>query len=55
MPIGSDVGIGHLGVGSGGLDVGDGVMSECTALLGQRSGFGGVLDSGFSSCAVPTY
>ena len=31
------------------------VMSECTALLGQRSGFGWVLDSGFSSCAAPTY
>jgi len=31
------------------------VTSECTALLGQRSGFGGVLDSGFSSCATPTY
>ena len=31
------------------------VTSECTALLGQKSGFGGVLDSGFSSCAGPTY
>src|SRR5882724_563102 len=31
------------------------VMSECTALLGQKSGFQGVLDSGFSSCSVPTY
>src|SRR5882724_1013807 len=33
----------------------DNVTSECTVLLGQRSGFGGVSDSGFSSCAVPTY
>src|SRR5882724_1416456 len=32
-----------------------GVMSECTALLSQKSGVGGVSDSGFSSCAVPTY
>src|SRR5882724_1856277 len=31
------------------------VMSECTALLGQRLGFGGVSDSGFSSCTAPTY
>ena len=31
------------------------VMSECTALLGWKSGVRGVLDSGFSSCAVPTY
>src|SRR5882724_10441676 len=31
------------------------VTSECTALLSQRLGFGGVLDSGFSSCAVLTY
>jgi len=31
------------------------VMSECTALLGWRSGFGWVSDSGFSSCATPTY
>src|SRR5882724_6223859 len=30
------------------------VTSECTALLGRRSGFGGVSDSGFSSCAEPT-
>src|SRR5882724_2005027 len=32
-----------------------GVMSECTALLGQKSGVTGVSDSGFSSCAAPTY
>ena len=31
------------------------VTSECTALLGQKLGFRGVLDSGFSSCAAPTY
>jgi len=31
------------------------VMSECTALLSQKSGFRGVSDSGFSSCAAPTY
>src|SRR5882724_7379276 len=31
------------------------VTSECTALLGRRLGFRGVLDSGFSSCTVPTY
>jgi len=31
------------------------VTSECTALLGQRSGFRGVLDSGFSLWAAPTY
>ena len=31
------------------------VMSECTALLGQKSGVGGVSDSGFSSCTAPTY
>ena len=31
------------------------VSSECTALLSRRLGFGGVLDSGFSLCAVPTY
>ena len=30
------------------------VTSECTALLSRRLGFGGVSDSGFSSCAVPT-
>ena len=29
--------------------------SECTALLSQKLGVGGVLDSGFSSCAAPTY
>src|SRR5882724_12985396 len=29
-------------------------MSECTALLGQRLGFRGVSDSGFSSCTMPT-
>jgi len=28
------------------------VMSECTALLGRRSGFRGVSDSGFSLCAA---
>src|SRR5882724_2395712 len=33
----------------------DPVMSECTALLSQKSGFGGVSESGFSLCAVPTY
>src|SRR5882724_11380852 len=27
-------------------------MSECTELLGQKSGFGRVLDSGFSSCTA---
>jgi len=31
------------------------VMSECTALLSQKSGFRGVSDSGFSLCAAPTY
>ena len=31
------------------------VTSECTALLGQKLGFRGVSDSGFSSCAAPTY
>src|SRR5882724_5000325 len=31
------------------------VTSECTALLGWRLGFRWVSDSGFSSCAVPTY
>src|SRR5882724_8465492 len=31
------------------------VMSECTPLLGWKLDFEGVLDSGFSSCAVPTY
>ena len=31
------------------------VMSECTALLGWKLGFRGVLDSGFSSCTTPTY
>ena len=31
------------------------VTSECTALLSRRSGYGGVLDSGFCSCAAPTY
>src|SRR5882724_10866712 len=31
------------------------VTSECTALLGQKSGVRGVSDSGFSSCTVPTY
>ena len=31
------------------------VMSECTALLSQKSGLGGVSDSSFSSCAAPTY
>jgi len=31
------------------------VMSECTALLGWKLGVGGVLDSGFNSCTVPTY
>ena len=31
------------------------VTSECTALLGQKSGFRGVLDSSFSLCTVPTY
>jgi len=31
------------------------VTSECTALLGQKSCFGGVLDSGPSACAhAPT-
>ena len=28
------------------------VMSEYTVLLGQKSGYGGVFDSGFSSSAV---
>jgi len=31
------------------------VTSESTAPLSRRSGFGGVSDSGFSSCAAPTY
>src|SRR5882724_12160372 len=31
------------------------VMSECTALLSWKSGFGGVSDSGFSLCTVSTY
>src|SRR5882724_10928141 len=31
------------------------VKSECTALLGRRLGYGGVSDSGFSLCTVPTY
>jgi len=31
------------------------VTSECTALLSQKSGIRGVSNSGFSSCAVPTY
>ena len=31
------------------------VTSECTALLGWKSDFGGVSDSGFSSYAAPTY
>ena len=31
------------------------VKSECTALLGQKSDFRAVSNSGFSSCAVPTY
>ena len=31
------------------------VMSECTALLGQELDYKGALDSGFSSCTVPTY
>ena len=31
------------------------VTSECTALLSWRSDFGGVSDSGFSSCTAPTY
>ena len=31
------------------------VTSECTALLSQRSDYGGVSDSGFSLCFVPTY
>ena len=30
-------------------------MSQCTALLNQKSDFRGGLDSGFSSCAAPTY
>jgi len=30
-------------------------MLRVSALLGRRSGFGGVSDSGFSSCTVPTY
>src|SRR5882724_1529671 len=33
----------------------DPVTSECTALLSRRLGFGGFSDSGFSSCAAPTY
>ena len=33
----------------------EGVTSECTALLGWKLGVGGVLDSGFSLCTVPTY
>ena len=32
-----------------------GVTSECIALLGRKLGFGGVSDSGFSSCTAPTY
>ena len=32
-----------------------GIMSECTALLGWKSGFRGVSDSGFSLCTAPTY
>src|SRR5882724_9005208 len=31
------------------------VMSEYTALLSQKSGFRGVSESGFSSCAAPIY
>jgi len=31
------------------------VKSQCTALLNQKSGFGGSSDSGFSSCTAPTY
>jgi len=31
------------------------VMSECTALLSQKSGFRGVFRQRFSSCAAPTY
>src|SRR5882724_10231210 len=31
------------------------VTSECTALLSRKSGVGGVSDSGFSLCTVPTY
>src|SRR5882724_3681202 len=31
------------------------LMSECTALLSQKSGFRGVSESSFSSCVVPTY
>src|SRR5882724_10948106 len=31
------------------------VTSECTSLLSQRLGYGGFLDSGFSSCTAPTY
>ena len=31
------------------------VTSECTALLGRKSGIGGVSDSGFSLCTAPTY
>ena len=31
------------------------VKSQCTALLNQKSGFRGDLDSGFSSCTAPTY
>src|SRR5882724_11398261 len=31
------------------------VKSQCTALLSWKLDFGGVSDSSFSSCAVPTY
>ena len=31
------------------------VTSECTALLSQKLGVGGVWGSGFSLCAAPTY
>jgi len=31
------------------------VKSECTALLGQKSGFGGVSDNSFNSYTTPTY
>ena len=31
------------------------VTNECTALLGWKSDFRGVSESGFSSCTVPTY
>jgi len=30
-------------------------MSQCTALLNQKSEFGGGSDSSFSSCTAPTY